>query len=273
MATDFEHLARILAGHVDDLQRLSYSWSEDAAAVYDASEAAVLAEIDSVITRFAEGKLTAANIRLLKSLKKRIAEIRAACYNEIIDKLEDDTVELMKNEEKFNIAWIVAMFAVMNKPKPSVKQLSQEVQESIQSYGIYSGSTVNDIFAKVHASDIERITIAITRGIGSHATLEQIRKNVIKAMAITDRQIRLNMGIVVNGISNDVSVAVSIKNKSIIHGVMWVTALDDRVCEDCEPLEGTVYFDNNAPACPVHANCRCHLVPVTKEIIEEGKGI
>lgn len=42
--------------------------------------------------------------------------------------------------------------------------------------------------------------------------------------------------------------------------VVWVTARDERVCEECEPLDGQVFRISEAPKCPAHWRCRCRLV-------------
>lgn len=44
--------------------------------------------------------------------------------------------------------------------------------------------------------------------------------------------------------------------------VVWVTARDERVCKECEPLDGQVFRITEAPRCPAHWRCRCHLIPI-----------
>lgn len=44
--------------------------------------------------------------------------------------------------------------------------------------------------------------------------------------------------------------------------VRWITYGDDRVCETCEELDGTVWDIDNVPTKP-HPRCRCYLIPVT----------
>lgn len=44
--------------------------------------------------------------------------------------------------------------------------------------------------------------------------------------------------------------------------VRWVTYGDDRVCETCEELDGTLWDIDNIPVKP-HPRCRCYLIPVT----------
>ena len=46
-----------------------------------------------------------------------------------------------------------------------------------------------------------------------------------------------------------------------IEQVIWVTQEDDRVCEDCEPLDGQIFDVDNVPD-PPHYGCRCRLIPV-----------
>lgn len=44
--------------------------------------------------------------------------------------------------------------------------------------------------------------------------------------------------------------------------VRFHTQEDDRVCSSCRPLDGRTYAIADAPALPLHWNCRCWLEPV-----------
>lgn len=44
--------------------------------------------------------------------------------------------------------------------------------------------------------------------------------------------------------------------------LQWVTMKDDRVCEDCHPLDGKVFDADVCPVPPMHYRCRCYLLPV-----------
>ena len=48
-----------------------------------------------------------------------------------------------------------------------------------------------------------------------------------------------------------------------IDEVMWVTARDERVCEECGPMDGQVFPIDRIPPKP-HWGCRCMLYPVRK---------
>jgi SPP1 gp7 family putative phage head morphogenesis protein len=40
----------------------------------------------------------------------------------------------------------------------------------------------------------------------------------------------------------------------------WLTAYDDRTCEQCASLDGKI-FKMGAPQPPLHVNCRCSVAP------------
>ena len=46
--------------------------------------------------------------------------------------------------------------------------------------------------------------------------------------------------------------------------VKWVTAGDERVCEECGPLDGKIFKLEEVPPKP-HRNCRCRLYPVRRD--------
>jgi len=47
-----------------------------------------------------------------------------------------------------------------------------------------------------------------------------------------------------------------------VERVEWLTAIDDRQCDECESLNGKIFALGDAPDLPVHPNCRCTLAPV-----------
>jgi len=50
----------------------------------------------------------------------------------------------------------------------------------------------------------------------------------------------------------------------------WSTAGDDRVCDDCANMEGTVMTTDEARGqIPLHPNCRCSWIPVVETIREK----
>lgn len=46
-----------------------------------------------------------------------------------------------------------------------------------------------------------------------------------------------------------------------VRKVLWVSQADERVCEECDALNGQIFDIDNVPP-PPHYGCRCYLVPV-----------
>jgi len=54
--------------------------------------------------------------------------------------------------------------------------------------------------------------------------------------------------------------------------VEWLTAGDDRVCEQCNELEGAIFtIDEARDLIPRHPNCRCAWIPADKKLPEQGQ--
>ncbi len=48
-----------------------------------------------------------------------------------------------------------------------------------------------------------------------------------------------------------------------VKNVEWYTAVDERVCPECEPLHGNVYAIDEGPRPALHPDCRCVILSVT----------
>jgi SPP1 gp7 family putative phage head morphogenesis protein len=59
-------------------------------------------------------------------------------------------------------------------------------------------------------------------------------------------------------------------NRAGIEQVEWLTAGDERVCGECESLDGQKFPVNNTPLLPAHVFCRCTIV-VSGKITDEDK--
>ncbi len=269
---DIDRMALVLARHVDNLQRLANTWSDDFEDKYEETEAMALALLNDLYDKCQQdGALTYPRIKALEEFRRRIAEIREQCYEEMLDEIEDGIEDLAGNESEFHVAWIILLFALAyaDRKPPRVVGATKEGMDKVRKYGVYNGETVKRIFQRMRELDVERITSRVSTGIGQRKTIAELTADVKAAFEIAKRQIRMNTAGVVNGVSNDMSAMVAERNKEVVDGVMWITALDERVCDDCAEYEGKVFVNGTEPACPVHVNCRCHLVPVTIEVANE----
>lgn len=112
----------------------------------------------------------------------------------------------------------------------------------------------------IWANEVERKRARLSEAILSHALAKKpkalARKDIETAMRLFSRQFGQT--------ADDVTAAAAIKayEDMGVKKVRWVTERDERVCEECAPLDGRVYDLEKHPQWPAHWNCRCELVPV-----------
>jgi len=270
---DYRLLAEMLARHVDGLQAVSAAWGRDVMEAYEETERDILLLVDRIYQDFGKFALDASTMRKLRQIQAMITEMRAGGLTYAMEYIGGALSNLVKNEVSFGELWLVAMLSLnlgldveSVRRTTNIKTLTQEQSSSVRKYGVYSGNTVDDIFRKISEADATRIYSSVSKGLSGRVKPDVVRYELIKAMATTRRQIEVNVALIVNGVANDVSVSMARKNTAIVDEVMWVTEMDDRVCSDCDALEGMTFSPDDAPSCPMHPNCRCYLVPVTKNI-------
>jgi SPP1 gp7 family putative phage head morphogenesis protein len=271
MPSDFTKLAVLLAGHVDDLQRLALSWSQEVAFLFSEKDRELVILSEMMAQDFGQPTLSAENSRKLARVRELIISLRDDGQTKAVEFLQKQLDSLVRNEDKFNRAWLLALFVFLGKPKPKLKPLTEEQYSGIRKYGMFGDKAIAEIFDKVALADSDRVYSIVTKRIYGQIDAKQMRVALDKALATSQYQVILNSTMIVNGASNDTAKAVAARNDDISDGLMWVTEMDERVCRDCDTLEGEVFAIGDAPGCPLHPNCRCHLVPVTMAFAEEIK--
>jgi len=57
--------------------------------------------------------------------------------------------------------------------------------------------------------------------------------------------------------------ALKVYEKRDVEKVRWVSALSERTCDICGPMNGMVYEIKDASGVlPIHPQCRCRFVPI-----------
>lgn len=273
MPKDFTKLALLLAGHVDDLQRLALTWSRDTAFRFSEKDRELTILAEMMAQDFGQPTMDADNSRKLAKIKSMIESMREEGRISAMETLNDYLDSLVRNEDKFNRAWLLAIFAFMGKPKPKLNAMNEEQYYSLRRHGLFGKAAMDDIFNKIAVADADRLYSIIHRRVYGQLDTKQMRVAVDKALQTTQYQVVINVTMIVNGVSNDTAVAVARRNETVADGLMWITEMDERVCSDCDSLEGEVFAIDSSPGCPLHPNCRCHLVPVTNDFQSEIRKI
>lgn len=283
-------LAMLLARHVDNLQRIAGNWTANVIDMFAQTniEVGLLVEMivrDAMLEHKQSATAsTAGNIfnprrsMLLAEAQERIFALREKAMLEILDYIKAQAVLLVANEERFNYEWLLLLFMhddIADKSvtaqiddESQIKPLTEIVRQRILDFGAYNLMAVEDVYSKIFTADAERLQKVVADRIGNVIDAGEMRERMGSAMQIAQRQLAVNTAMICNGLSNDTAIAVVDYNRDVVERLMWITEMDERVCGDCEELEGVVFDVENVPACPLHPNCRCHLIPVTDELTD-----
>lgn len=263
-------LALLLASHVDDLQMLAASLARRMHDVYSGDSRELRGILTDMYLSLSDDERpnSYAYVSAINRMKDAIKEYRRPRYERMMAILENELEELERNEEQFTLAWIAAVHEAFGLDAPKTSGLSKRTADEIRKYGVYNGETVKTIFSKVMAADIDRLSSAVASSAGARdaAGISSLREEIDRAMLTATKQIAVNVSMVVNGVSNDTSREVAKKNVKYADKVMWVTELDERVCEECAGLEGELFDADDVPECPAHPNCRCRIIPIMDEM-------
>lgn len=254
---EIKELAFALTQHADDLQMFANGVSMDALDDFLQTEDAIMELIYKLYQAYEKKglNLEPETKKYLENLLEKIAEIRENCFHDQEDELEKSAAGMIRNESKFLKAFFIALTG------QSVIALNTDWFKRIAENGIYNGGTLKQIFQQLALDDVSRIYRAMIDALRNGKSLNEARKDVQKVLDRTRRNLDSEINSILNGIANDVAKAFAAENKTKL---MFSTALDNNVCDHCNPLHGHIYNydDPEIPAVPLHINCRCRLIPV-----------
>ncbi len=253
---NLNELKMILAKHTDNLQKYGSWVGEHAAEEFEKDSENLENLIERIYKNFGSYGFDKDTQDKLTESKTLIAELRETAYDDEIDFITQQQESLVKNENKWNYLWLLALLG------NEYDQLNKKDSNIIINYGNYNKKELKKIFYELTQKDIDRIFQSVKNGLKNGDTLEEVKQNVKNESEKTDRFIKSNTISVMNGISNDVSLMYAEKYKL---KVAWV-ALMENTCHICEDLNGTVYnTDDDIPFIPQHINCHCRLVTIDNE--------
>ena len=141
-------------------------------------------------------------------------------------------------------------------------------QSNAKPYYLPPEQRMVDMYRDAMVSEIKNITGQYATGIkrelqeawSKGETIDQITRRV---RDVTGRSINKSITVARTETLRAGNAAVKERYAAAgIEMVEWVTARDDRQCDECDSLHGTTYPIGEEPDLPVHPNCRCTVVPV-----------
>lgn len=247
-----------LIRHQIGLMRLSGSIRNRILKILDATEKDLRREIARRATLNRDGTLSAARLRVLDKLVRRI---RGAAWDKVTIVWLEELVELAKAEPKFlATAASTVSPVVLNTVLPTVSTL-----QAIVSTKPFEGRVLKQWASNIARADIERITgsirIGMIQGEGSQAIARRIvgtarLRGANGVTAITRRNAAALTRTAVTAISNQAKRAFYEENKDIFELELYVATLDARTTPICRSLDGETFPIGEGPIPPLHFACR-----------------
>jgi SPP1 gp7 family putative phage head morphogenesis protein len=155
---------------------------------------------------------------------------------------------------------------------------TEAILTKLVSNAMIQGAPQNAWWDKQSTDTAWKFQQAVRQGIVAAETNAQIIKRVRTTMDISRRHAASLVQTSVQTISNEARMETFKANDELIASYQFVSALDSHVCPVCgsrdglrwttdyEPIDHSLKFDNP----PLHVNCRCAVIPITKTWAELG---
>ena len=228
----------------------------------------------------------------VNKLRPQISQIVRDGYAVMHKKLEPELIQFGAQEAAWNARMLSqAMPIEFSVVSPSVAA----VREIVRNQPIH-GKMVKEWFAELAprtASKVnQQIMIGFVEGEGMDAITRRIRGTRAKKYSdgilnTSRREVDAIVRTSIAGVSDNVRQETYEQNTDLIKAVEWVATLDaprrrstksgnrgkmirSGTCIACGALDGRVFALDEGPRAPLHPNCRCSRVPITKSWKELG---
>jgi SPP1 gp7 family putative phage head morphogenesis protein len=157
--------------------------------------------------------------------------------------------------------------------------------KSLASDVLLNGAPIKDWWQAQSDDFTFKFSSAVRQGLANGETNSQITQRLTGTKTepglidVAEKNARTLVQTSAQCVANNARLATFKANSDIIKGIVWVATLDGHTCEQCMAYSGAQYdLDgqplNDAPTInggpPLHFNCRCVMVPLTKSFKELG---
>ncbi len=214
-----------------------------------------------LVAKLAQGDITEWSRARLNQLLKDASATIAEYYAKVQEALAP------------TYATVAGVSAAQTAQALAVTAPSRAVLEALVSNTLIEGAQLKAWWARQSAETHFKFSAAVRQGIAQGETLGQILKRASEA---TDVITRSSMSVVhtsVMQVMNDATSEVIRQNADVAPKVRWLATLDSHTCPTCAPRDGLEWdtrthrpigHDLTYADAPLHINCRCVLIPVTR---------
>ncbi len=211
----------------------------------------------------------------LENMLAAIREIVADGNRQLNTNLSDELKSFAKYEAGFQVNLLTSAIPVaIDLVTPPAVLLNQIVTTDP-----IKGRLLKEWTASLSADKYAKVSQAIRLGIVEGQTTPEIMQRVrgTRAMRfkdgileITRRSAESLVRTSVASVGSDVKRVLYEQNRDLVSKSVWHSALDGKVCPRCGNLDGQVFPIDEGPQPPLHLNCRCVRVGITKSFRELG---
>ena len=213
--------------------------------------------------------------RRLRMLRKEIERLSADGMAELTRRFNRDMVRFGQQEATWQTKVLGQSVPLeISFVTPSVPM----IREMLQNRPVY-GKFVSDWFADLAPSLAGRVSQQIMIGVTEGDGVDQIVRRIVGTrvnqytdgiLQVARREAEAVVRTSIAGISSNTRDTVYAENMDVVKAVMWTASLDAKTCEACGALDGVTYDVQDGKRPPLHWNCRCTTIPVTRSWKELG---
>lgn len=207
--------------------------------------------------------------RRAQSLLREIRRIIDGGAEAFAERLEASGLRLAEAEE------VAAARSLETRVPVAVEWVrpSARLLEAVALSSPFEGAVLRDHVGKWSADTIFAMQAELRQGIVAGEGIEPLQRRLRRVAEIKVRDARTLARTYAMHVTNDARMVLYEKNKDVIAKEQWVATLDTRTCLRCAALDNKTYPVGKGPRAPLHMNCRCVRVPITrgeKYLIDRG---
>jgi SPP1 gp7 family putative phage head morphogenesis protein len=259
--------------HHVGIQRLSTGVVKAIIELLDRSDIEVVEKLKAR-TATLEGSFTSER---LKNLLRAIRDINHDAHVLVSQHLRGELRELARYESDYQLRLLADQLDIgVDYVSPTA-----ELLDAIVTAEPFDGFVLRDHVKGMRDNKLKRIQQAIQLGMIQGETSDQIIQRIrgTKArnyrdgvLAISRASAERIVRTAVNHISNRAAELSFEQNDDVVKELQAVATLDTRTCSRCAAMDGKRFKINDPkrPRYPLHLNCRCRYVPVTRSWRDMG---
>lgn len=220
-----------------------------------------------------------------RALSRRVGDVALQGMGDAVASVQRDMILLMEREQ----AWAMRLldqdipnevWEFVGGPWPAGSRTQEElvvpIDDKVAAEVLntpLAGMQWQERFELLGAEQRARLRRTIASGIAEAAGIPEITRQIKNDMIWGSKRAAMIARTEVHHVSSEIHRRVYEANKKVLNGKQFVATLDERTCMECGGLDGSSYFYeptqgeasiDDAPAIPIHANCRCVYVAITK---------